>query len=141
MSKDKITCNISVSLTDMEKVKTLIDLLNENRRSLPTDLISSIDRLADCDACEINNNYLTQAGYNSSDIVVLVDGIIASGVVSVNPILKRVKIIPSKYYREIDRPKINDHRSVFEEQYIYPKSLKIESCRGNLIASWGKLCH
>lgn len=80
---------MEVSVTDVDKVQTLIELLNKHQDSLPRELIDSLHELADCEACEINWHWLNSRGISGR----IENTLGLDRIVSVNPILKRVKVI------------------------------------------------
>lgn len=77
-----------------DKVKTLIELLDKHRKSLPDDLIESLNDLADCDACEIGYDELASMGLTGVRLFCGRKEIVDA--TSFNPILKRVTIYWSK---------------------------------------------
>lgn len=77
-----------------DKIKTLIELLDKHRKSLPDDLIKSLNDLADCDACEIGYDELANMGLTG--VRLFCNGKEIVDATSFNPILKRVTSYWSK---------------------------------------------
>jgi hypothetical protein len=135
----KSNLSVDVNVAGIDKIETLLSLLNKHKESLPEELVESLMDLADCDECEIDSQYIAGAGHVAGDVKCFVDGRLspASGVVSANLILKRLTIYPSRYYGESEYPELNAAGDAYEERYIYPESLLIKSGDGETIASWG----
>lgn len=89
---------MEVSIADIDKVQTLIELLNKHQDSLPRELIDSLHELADCEVCEINRSWLDGRGISGR----IENSLGLKRILSVNPVLKRVKVIggPDIYPKE-----------------------------------------
>lgn len=76
-----------IDIRGMDKVKTLIELLDKYQEQLPDDLKSSLIELADCDTCEFTyKDYLDFGGV----IGQAETDFHTTEIISVNPILKRI---------------------------------------------------
>ena len=81
---------IDFGVQGMDKVKALIELLDKHRDSLPSDLVASIDDLADCDEFEYSHENVNMLGFDTN-VVATCDGVKVLRVFSINVILKRVR--------------------------------------------------
>jgi hypothetical protein len=81
---------IKISVTDIDKMETLINILAKYQDDLPDELRESLKDIADCDSCEIGIEELQSRGIHTADVSVFVNGEKLDKVTSVNPILKRV---------------------------------------------------
>lgn len=82
---------IDIEAQNMDKVKTMIELLDRYRGSLPAELVSSLDDLADCEACEYGYKNINKLGFDVGSVEVFCDSQKIENAYSINPILKRVK--------------------------------------------------
>ena len=90
MALTNITTKIEVQ--SLDKVQTLIDLLSENIKKLPENVVTALNELADCDHCEITSGSaeVVRLGF---PVKCIVDDSEIGEVISVNKVLKRVKYI------------------------------------------------
>ena len=114
---------LQLSIVDTEKVQTMIELLHKYKDDLPTELMNSLDDLADCDACEFSMKKLQELGINPRTVKCTSNGDELSHVVSVNRILKRVLSC-----RNIGRPELDYF-------YSYPDIFKMTS-ESTIICEW-----
>lgn len=120
--------NIKLEIQNTDKVKTLLELLREHINDLPADLVKSIKEVADCEACELGNDYFSRAtrGYEM-DLQFIFDGYeVERGIVSVNKILKRVTM-----YDDYDGGSLTSLR----EAHVFPESFSAVA-GGKTIVSW-----
>ncbi len=81
---------MKIEVQDMDKVKTLIEILSKHQDSLPAEVVEQLQLLVDCDACEITpKNVGAETGTRFPKVYC--DGVEVPNVVAVNRILKRVK--------------------------------------------------
>jgi len=107
--------SIKVDVMNIDKVKTLIDLLGEYIDELPEEVVSALELLADCDECEITSDSVEVArlGYPAR---VICDGIEVESVVSINKVLKRVTYLDG-----------------VETRLLYPNTVVVEGVNGALV--------
>ena len=129
----KLTKKIEIDALGMDKVQTMIDLLDKYRDELPKELQVQLKELADCDACEINTESLWGMGVNAAHVKSYVDGVTVNGIVSVNVILKRLTVYP-KRYDGFDRAECN--KGGFVESYKYPSNFVMNDMEGNKVLGW-----
>lgn len=85
----KVNTEMSINVMDIDKVKTLVDLLSAYLDVLPPELKKSLSELADCEQCEIGYDELIEIGHKPGVKVKNSAGI--EHIISVNPILRRVR--------------------------------------------------
>jgi len=85
--EDKL--KLKVEVQGIDKVKTLIKVLNNNIERLPEDLVNTLKEVADCKTFEYDAEYFRNKGM--FPVSVFADGHEVKNVVSINPILKRIK--------------------------------------------------
>jgi hypothetical protein len=129
----KMQGSFKFDVTGLDKVKTLVDLLFKHEKDLPEELVESLHDLADCEDCEWDSKRLMSIYPGGETAICKVDGQIVQGVVSANPILKRLTVHPAKFYS--DEPS-EIKNGVLVEAYKYPKSFLIEDNYGNKILGW-----
>ena len=84
---------MSISVTDTDKVRTLIDLLAKYQDELPKPLVGALHNLADCDACEIDRQWLISNGFKDP----FTNSLGIDRIVQINPVLKRLAVIGDGY--------------------------------------------
>lgn len=74
----------------MDKVKNLIELLNQYKDALPPELVTSLELCADCDEFERDADYY--ASFRDTPTELIADGqvILAAVAASINPVLRRI---------------------------------------------------
>lgn len=110
----KFDAEIEVNVAGLEKVQTLISLLESHVSELPDAIVSGLQELADCEECEIGIESVMRMGFKSAKVIV--DGEELKSVVSVNKILKRITLIGAPC--------------------IYPEHVTLVSDTGVVIAEW-----
>jgi hypothetical protein len=118
----------------IDKVKTMIDLLSKYKDVLPKELAESLIDAADCDACEINNEYLNSIHVRPGSVSCYADGRLVSGVISANPILRRLTVYPDRWNGKSELPESSE--DVFIEAYKYPKKFSMIDESKNSLAVW-----
>lgn len=110
----KLDAEIEVNVAGLEKVQTLICLLESHVSELPDAVVYGLKELVDCEECEIGIESIMRMGFKSARVIA--DGEELKSAVSVNKILKRVT--------QIDAP------------FIYPEHATLVSDTGVVIAEW-----
>ena len=91
MATSEIKLNVAVQ--SMDKFQTLIALLNRYQEELPIAVLGGIRDLADCEDCEINRESIERMGLSGVELIGSHVGDFE--IESVNPVLKRLTVIPS----------------------------------------------
>ena len=127
---------LKLSVIDTEKVKTLIELLAQQMKSLPDDLVKQLQLCSDSDALEYGYdqielaiNSVCEGEKDYSKFSIMADGIKLEHVKSVNTILKRV----TSYKYQNGFPKVDGSTFVYSE--IYPEKMTI-SYGNNTLVEW-----
>lgn len=81
---------VNIEIQSVDKVKTMIDLLAKHIDELPAEVFDGLNELADCEACEIDVDWLIKAGFSPEDIEIVINGHVTKRVISINKVLKRV---------------------------------------------------
>lgn len=119
--------NLKLEIQNSDKVKTLLELLHKHIDDLPEDLVKSLKEVADCDACELGREYICPK-LNDGDFKCMADGKEIKHVVTVNKILKRVKVYVSNGADGF----VTSGDSIFERE-LFPSTLKIMSGNETII--------
>lgn len=90
----KLNTKIEINIQDIDKVKTLVEVLNKNSEQLPKELIKEINNIADCKTFEYDRDYFLNKG--CVNVCVHADGYRIDNAISINPILKRIKVAKGK---------------------------------------------
>ena len=126
---------LKVEMQGIDKVKTMIDLLDKYKEDLPKELLKSLKDASDCDSCEFGADQLKSMGVSHGSVSCECDGEIVSGVVSANTILKRLTVYPARWDGTSDRPEST--ADGFIEAHKYPKQFSMKDSAGNLVMGWG----
>lgn len=118
---------MKLEIQDIDKVKTLIEILAKHQDSLPAEVVEQLELLADCDACEITpENIGAETGTKHPKIYC--DGVEVPNVVAVNKILKRVK----HYGEKIESGGVGG----IKEYALYPESCLFVGDDGTEFKAW-----
>tara|TARA_R110002049_G_scaffold225946_6_gene397914 strand:+ start:1422 stop:1763 length:342 start_codon:yes stop_codon:yes gene_type:complete len=82
---------LDVNILGLGKVNLLVNLLVKHKDLLPKELLNSVLELVDCDEFEYDRGYFSSRGFGP--ITVHADGYEVSNVLSINPILKTIKVM------------------------------------------------
>lgn len=110
----KFDAKVELDVSGLDKVQTLICLLESHMSELPVAVISGLKELADCAECEMGIESIVRMGFKSAKVIV--DGEELKSTVSVNKILKRV--------------------TRFGAPCLYPEHASLVSDTGVVIAEW-----
>lgn len=118
----KLEQSIEFQIQNSPKLKTLIELLDKHRDSLPVELMDSLSELADSDQFEYDalavHELALSVGGEIGDIQCFIDGELSERVSGVNTILKRVSL---------DTNQFAPSGGCFVVNQIYPKHFVIKS--------------
>lgn len=110
----KFDAEVELNVSGLDKVQTLISLLESHMSELPSEVVEGLKSLADCDECEIGLESIRRMGFQSAKVVA--DGEELKPVESVNKILKRI--------------------TLFGKPFVYPKHAALVSDTGVVIVEW-----
>ena len=110
----KFDAKVELNVSGLDKVQTLICLLESHMSELPDAVVSGLQEIADCEECEIGRESISRMGFQSAKVIV--DGEELKAVVSVNKILKRITRIGAPC--------------------VYPDHALLVSDEGTVIAEW-----
>lgn len=88
----KLNLKLKYEIQNVEMVITLIELLNHYKSELPEKLVAQLDEVADSDAFEYDNKYFIDKGIRTTLLSIHADGYKINNVISINRILRRIKI-------------------------------------------------
>lgn len=118
---------MNLQIQDIDKVKTLIEILAKHQDSLPSEVVEQLELLADCNACEITpKNVGAETGTRFPKV--FCDGVEVPNVTAVNRILKRVK-----HYGETIE---SDGAEGIREYALYPESCLFVGDDGTEFKAW-----
>ena len=107
---------VKLEVQSIDKVSTLIELLDKYQADLPKELNVSLMELADCEHCEIGTRKLLSMGIDTCDAKLMADGVSIDNVISFNKVLKRL--------------------TTGNNGYLYPLSFSIKDRNDNAICEW-----
>lgn len=111
----KLDAKAELSVIGLDKVETLISLLEAHMSQLPAAVVAGLIDLADCEECEIGLESIMRMGFMSSNVIA--DGEeLKQQVCSINKILKRITLINAPC--------------------IYPEHASLVSDTGVVIMEW-----
>ena len=129
----KLAETISFETQGLDKIQTLIHLLDKHQRALPEELIESLRDLADCKTCEFGVASDLICGVHPCDVECFVNDKKVNGVVSANIVLKRLTVHKIAYDEQGVPEMINGS---FCESYRYPDNFVMKDLAGNELLGW-----
>jgi hypothetical protein len=115
-----------IEIQGTDKIKTLIELFAKYMDELPQELVDSVRQCADCESVEMDHVEINNLLNCKLEFKCLADGEEVKRLVSINPILKRIK-----YYSE----QMEYGISTVMYEFKSPTSLRIFS-GDNVVFEW-----
>lgn len=85
--------NLEIKVSDMEPLKSLLDVLVANMHKLPHEVINAMQMLAgDIDSYAYNLEYLHSRGVDHGVVKVFINGVFTERVIAGYPISKKVSV-------------------------------------------------
>lgn len=87
----EINANIDLKLSDIDSIKTLVELLIKNENALPSEIIECVSGIVNNDVFEMDIGEVQRCGFSTASVYA--DGNYVEKVTSCNKYLKRVAVL------------------------------------------------